>query len=251
MVLDALPGRGTATALLCLASKLLAVSCTGNPAERQKLAAGIDMGFLVLIGALSGIAARPALSVMRQTLVEIVVVHLALEMVYSWWDAANGGKPMGKDMIIHHVAAVVSGLFCLFFHDGAFFSPGVKLVVTECTTALPVSLRLARTSGKYKGIHGMAIGLIMPLAFMWRTRYSMDAFRHTKSIMDDMGGVLGVRGWWMALGGVGGVVCCNAYWTVKIFQGLYKKLFGKKRKPKRAERENGTQSPPEENSQAK
>ena len=80
----------------------------------------------------------------------------------------------------------------------------------------------------------------MPLAFLWRTRYSWNVLKETMGVVKDKGGMRKCKGWWMAAGGVATVFCCNVYWTAKIVQGAYKKLTKGKKKADKKKEENGT-----------
>ena len=82
-------GAATSAPLLLLASKALLVSCVDAEADAGLAVASIDCGFLLLLGALSGVVVRdskqdhPKLDALIDPLMQCGLGHLFFEMVYN------------------------------------------------------------------------------------------------------------------------------------------------------------------------
>jgi len=212
--------------LMLLLSKALVVWC----AEDTELAtAAMDLGFLLFVGPFAIVSVlNPFAAGMHQIICEVVITHLVIGEVLS--NAVvlplidrQTSYNLSWDMWVHHFAGAASGLACLVLGRGTpeLLTLGARLATTELTTALPVGFRQAMRNRKLNGGRSAAFAVMLPAAFTWRTVYSFQIFQKSVPLILNPDIALPILKF-PATGCVFAIVCCNAYWTSKIFRGALK-----------------------------
>jgi len=212
--------------LMLLLSKALVVWC----AEDTELAtAAIDLGFLLFVGPFAIVSVlNPFARGMHQVICEVVVTHLVIGEVLS--NAVvlpmidrQTSYILSWDMWVHHVAGALSGLACLVIGRGTpqLLTLGARLAMTEVTTALPVAFRQAMRNRKLNGGRSAAFAVMLPVAFTWRSVYSFFIFKKSVPLILNPNIALPILKF-PALGCLFAIVCCNTYWTSKIYRGAVK-----------------------------
>jgi len=224
---------GIAAALLFVLSKALVCYCSD---DIESCAAGIDLGCVLTMGAFALASRRnPDLASMRPLLIETAVAHLFFEMVYNGnflpkLDPKTRYR-MRTDMYIHHISSVLAGIWC--FRTPMFHSHGVDLLITECTTGLPMAFRQALISRKLKKRQGKILAAMMPLAFTWRCYWNIDILRRfLKEISSPEGQELAkmAPGYWIPTIGLLCISGCNTWWLSRIIRGVIHQLRASRRK---------------------
>jgi hypothetical protein len=105
------------------------------------------------------------------------------------------------------------------------------LACTEITTGFPVAFKAALKNKRFKGKRRTFFATAMPLAFLWRSWYTLDVLKSFLRSVDELGGRKAVPSKWVGAGCFGSIVCCNMYWTLRIFGGVLKTITkrGKKK----------------------
>ncbi|KAK3249091.1 hypothetical protein CYMTET_41471 [Cymbomonas tetramitiformis] len=238
-------GTPMLASLLLFFSKVLVCWCTDNS---ELATAGMDLGFLSFLGTFAFASIEKRYQAIQPAVLQVVVSHLILEYVFNGWlvnkiDPTTSCPPLSPEMQLHHVSSVIAGIFCLqtggsnFAPDGLLLQ-GVRLCATEVTTALPVAFRQAARTKRLRGERIIFFGALMPLAFVWRSVWSLSVLRRYMELVDASGGIANVPSWWVGASSTAGVVACNLIWTWKILRGtvkVVKKMFGKKKGGKKNE----------------
>ena len=241
-------GQGSSVAGIAFAYKTLLCWC----AEDVELAStATDLGYLSFVGCFSMFTVREHYKVARVFMIQAALSHILLEMVFElgvmrFFDPKAKTHRMSWDMIFHHIGSLATGLYCVkagggSFCNGPFLKQGARLACTEITTGFPVAFKAALKNKKFKGKRRVFFAAGMPLAFMWRSWYTLDVLKSFLKTVDELGGRKAVPSKWVGAGCFGSIVFCNMYWTLRIFSGVLKTIRGKK-KGKKKDAEQGEKS---------
>lgn len=212
--------------LMLLLAKALVVWC----AQDTELAtAAIDLGFLLFVGpfAIASVL-NPFARGMHQIICEVVLTHLVIGEILS--NAVvlplidrQTSYILSWDMWVHHIGGALSGLACLIIGRTTpqVLTLGARLAMTEVTTALPVAFRQAMRNRKLNGGRSAAFAVMLPVAFTWRTVYSFMIFKKAVPLIMNPSSALPLLKF-PALGCLFAIVCCNTFWTSKIYRGALK-----------------------------
>jgi len=231
---DALiPTTASLGPLLCLVSKSFVCWCSD---DSEFAALGIDMGYLVFLGAFSTLyvpGEGPALEMVREHIVEVIAVHMILECIFNGFlhklINREGAKHMTWDMWVHHIGSIFGALFCKVVGP-MLWVEAMRLGMTEITIALPVALKHARRAKRLNGSLGAMIGILMLLAFLWRAYWSWTVVFNFLTIVSQQKELNGLMKY-HPLGALSlaSVALCNCYWLHKIISSVAKQVGNSKR----------------------
>eukprot|EP00958_Prasinococcus_capsulatus_P017649 scaffold2004_cov420-Prasinococcus_capsulatus_cf.AAC.14 len=212
-------------------SKSLVCWCAGNS---ELAAVAIDLGFLCFLGPVAWFTRNGPYQSFRHIVCAIMLMQMVYECLFNGVllkhviDNNTTYRGMDAAMWAHHLGTISAGIFCCFLGKGQFYKIGGYLIAVEVTTALPVAFRNAIQSRKLKGNRSIALGIGMPLAFIWRSGMCILGYRRFLVLCQKIGHA-SIPYWWMGGGGIGVVCLTNFYWTYKVIQGVCKQL-GKRKK---------------------
>eukprot|EP00958_Prasinococcus_capsulatus_P016157 scaffold1781_cov416-Prasinococcus_capsulatus_cf.AAC.3 len=116
-----------------------------------------------------------------------------------------------------------------------------------------------------KGVPRIVFVTLFPVGFVWRTRQSLSVLSSYVDFLRSVGGLrkfkarvgasafskrvanassLRAQGW-IGVASVGSIVACNIFWTAKIFRGVAKQIFGRKKSRNTSKTSNGTSDKPQ------
>eukprot|EP00241_Pyramimonas_parkeae_P011626 CAMPEP_0114238284 /NCGR_PEP_ID=MMETSP0058-20121206/7843_1 /TAXON_ID=36894 /ORGANISM="Pyramimonas parkeae, CCMP726" /LENGTH=213 /DNA_ID=CAMNT_0001350385 /DNA_START=281 /DNA_END=919 /DNA_ORIENTATION=- len=182
------PSNASFPPVLCFVTKLLVCWCTSDP---ESAALAIDTGYLVLGGgqaAMWSYGHGEVINAMRLVTLELLFVHLALECLFYGVVlprvASRKVPAMTTDMWVHHLASLVAGIYCRLAGPW-IWTEAMRLSLTECTIAFPVSFKLARKSNMLGGKRAVAISLMLLAAYAWRVLWSASVARNFYNLTMD------------------------------------------------------------------
>ncbi len=101
---------------------------------------------------------------------------------------------------------------------------GRRLAATEITTGLPVAFKAAIKKRRFKGKRRVFFASLMPVAFVWRSLYTLDVLRSFLREVEKVGGRKAIPSKWVGASCFSSIIGCNIYWTYKIFGGVFKTI---------------------------
>lgn len=227
-----LVGKGSAVASVAFMWKTLLCWCT----EDVELAStATDLGFLSFTGVFSLFAITEEFRNTRTFLLQACLSHIFLETVFEW-GVLKMLEPEAKrriswDMVIHHIGSLATGIYCTrvggAFCTGDFLKQGARLACTEVTTGFPVAFKAAVKSRRFKGKRRAFFAVAMPVAFVWRSLYTLDVLKSFLRTVEECGGRKAIPSKWLGVTCFGSVVGCNMYWTARILSGVVRTLTGR------------------------
>lgn len=226
-------GKGSTVAGVAFAWKTLLCWCS----EDVELAStATDLGFLSFIGCFSLYAITEQFRNTRTFLLQAALSHIFLETVFEFGVVKKldpEAKPrISWDMVVHHIGSLATGIYCTQvgggkFCSGDFLKQGARLACTEITTGFPVAFKSAIKNKKFKGKRRLFFAVAMPVAFIWRSLYTLDVLKSYLRTVDNLGGRKAIPSKWLGATCFGSVVGCNMYWTARILSGVVRTLTGK------------------------
>jgi len=229
--MNLLVGKGSTVSGVAFAWKTLLCWCTD---DIELASAATDLGFLSFLGTFSLFAIQDQYKNTRTFLLQAALSHIFLETVFEYGLVPRAFEEKAKprmtwDMLVHHIGSLAIGIYCTRvgggrFSSGGFLKQGARLACTEITTGLPVAFKAAIKKRRFRGKRRVFFASLMPVAFIWRSLYTLDVLRSFLKEVEKCGGRKAVPSKWTGAACFGSIVGCNLFWTYKIFGGVFKTI---------------------------